>query len=389
MSHDREQHAADDATDARGLAASEHADQQPEQDRVDHVENDGDMDSMLTAIEKELTSLVTRCEQTTARHAEELTQRQAEIDRTLQIALKRQVEIDRQNDQLRRLADEVVQAERSLSERRNRLARRLRDRRSKMIERMTAAVDAHARRAAEELQSRAETLADREAACDQAAEQVERAMASAQTDMARARDVQALVEEQAALTADHAKSMDDLLMRREQAAHELVERLTDACALADRVRELKDQLREQRGESRELIERAERAERAKCDAESSLDAARARIAQLEDQAESLSRQKLLVEQRWLRVERELEQREATLASREQALAREAQRLSDDQAVCDSKIRELGGKLALQDRLERERWHDPRTPLPVSGLPLPAAARRRPELRLVQWKDKTS
>ncbi|MGD1917031.1 MAG: hypothetical protein ACFCBV_12710 [Phycisphaerales bacterium] len=387
MAHDREQHPADDTTDVHDIAAADAPASAAQEDASEQP--DGDVDSMLTAIERELTSLVTRCEETTARHAEELTQRQAEIDRTLQIALKRQVEIDRQTEGLKKLADEVVQAEHSLRQRRKSLALKLRHRRSQLSEKMTAAVDAHAERAAQELEARAKELAQREAECARSAEQTQQRMASAESDLEHAQEVRALVEQQASLTAEHARDMDEVLAKREQASLELVERLTDACDLADRVRELKGQLREYRGESRELLERVERAEGGRVDAQSALDAARARIAQLESQVQSLSRDKLLVEQRSLRVEAELDLRESHLTSREQAIELESQRLADDQAACDHKIRELGDKLAAGDRLERERALDPRTPLPECSWPLPVSPRRRPELRLVPWKGSTS
>ena len=391
MAHDREQHPASDTADVqditRRIASGETPTPGAHQTAAGQAE--GDVDSMLSAIERELTSLVTRCEQTTAKHAEELTQRQAEIDRSIQIAMKRQVEMDRQTEGLKRLAEEVVQAEQSLSQRRQKLAQSLRQRRSQLAEKMTAAVDAHAERAARELEARAEELADREADCADSVEHTHQRMALAEANLEHAQEVRALVEQQASLTAEHARDVDLVLTNREQASLELVDRLADACGLADRVRELKDQLREHRSESRELLDRVERAEAGRFDVQSALDAARARIAQLESQVESLSRDKLLVEQRSVRFEADLSQRESHLSSRERTIELESQRLADDQAACDHKIRELGDKLAAGDRLERERALDPRIPLAVSSWPLPVSPRRRPDLRLVSWKGSTT
>lgn len=343
---------------------------------------DADMDGVFSSIERELTSLVERCEQTTAQHAQELAQRQAEIDRTLQIAMKRQVEIDRQSTQLRGLAEEVVQAERSLGDRRRLLAERLRRRRRQLTERMTAAIDKHACRAAEEIEARAKELAQREAHLAHAQDRARAQADAAQTEREQLADIRRLLDEQASLTAEHARGMDVLLDRREKASLELIDRLTDACGLADRIRELGEKLRESRTELRDLDERASNAERERNNAHSALDAARARIAQLESRIESLSRDKLLIQQRAERLEQERSRRESDLARREAQLRREALRLSDDQAACDDKLRELGHKLGLHDLRRREQWLDPRTPLPASSMPLICAIRRRPDLRFV-------
>lgn len=327
-------------------------------------EGEGDVDGLLSSIEQELSALVARCERTTAQHARELDQRQAELDRTLQIAMKRQVEIDRQSAELRGLANEVVRAESELARKRRALAQSLRRRRTQIAQRMTAAVDRHARRASQELEAHAKELARREA------------------DLAGLLDVRQLVEDQAALTAEQARSMDALLRQRDQASLELLERLSDACALADRVREMGEQLREARVEGREHQSRAEAAERERAGARSSLEAARARIAQLESRVEVLSRDHLLLEQRMVREREDLKAREARLTQREQRLREESQRLAQDQAACDQALRELGLRLAENDRLERARRLDPRTPLPACSWPVPVCARRRPDLRLV-------
>lgn len=325
---------------------------------------EGDMEGLLASIEQELNSLVSRCEQTTAQHARELDQKQAEIDRTLQIALKRQSEIDRHSAELRSLATQVANAESELSRKRRSLAQSLRRRRAQLAQRMTAAVDRHARRAADELEARAKELAHREA------------------ELAGLLDVRQLIDDQAALTAEQARTMDALLRQREQASMELLERLSDACGLADRVRELSDSLRESRLEVREYQERAETAERERQGSRSALEAARARIAQLEARIDALHRDNLLLEQRLVRERDDLQARESRLAQREQHLRAETLRLAEDQAACDQKLRELGHRLAQNDRLERARRLDPRTPLPVCSWPLPVCARRRPELRLV-------
>ncbi len=360
---------------------AQHEDQQGVEDSPE-LEGEADVDNVLASIEQELSALVARCEQTTAQHARELTQRQAEIDRSIQIAMKRQVEIDRRAAQLRELADEVVLAESKLTDRKRALAERLRRRRLWMSARTTAAVDTHAKRAGQEIEARAKELAQREAALAQAAEEIKVRAEVAQRETVRMQDVKRLVEDQAALTADHAKSMDALLSMREQASLELIERLSDACGLADRVRDLSERLRESRLEVRESAERADQAQRERTDARASLDAARARIAQLESRVEGMSRDHLLLEQRSLRLEEDLKAREARLAQREQRLRQEALRLADDQAACDSKLGELGQRLAQSDRLERQRRLDPRTPLAISSMPLPVSVRRRPELRLV-------
>lgn len=369
MSQHEDQHSVDEALEPAETFQSDGA-------------PDGDVDNVMASIERELTSLVERCEQTTAQHARELAQRQAEIDRTLQIAMKRQVEIDRQSNQLRGLAEEVVQAERALTDRRRLLAERLRRRRAQLTERMTAAIDKHARRAADEIETRAKELAQREAHLAHAQDEARAQSDAAQTEREQLSEVRRLVDEQASLTAEHARSVEGLLDRREKSSLELIERLTDACGLADRVRDLSDQLRESRTELRELGERVDTAERERGNAHGALDAARARIAQLESRIESLSRDKLLLQQRSERFEHELSSREARLARREAQLRQEALRLSDDQAACDDKLRELGLKLELHDRQRRERWLDPRTPLPACSMPVICAARRRPELRFV-------
>lgn len=350
---------------------------------------DGDVDGTLSAIERELTALVNRCEQTTARHAEELEQRQAEIDRTLQIALKRQVEIDRQSAELRRLADEVVQAERELTHRRQTLAGRLKRRRARLTENLTASIDAHAKRAAEELEARAKELSNREAECNRAGAQAKAQLESARAEAERSREIRQLVEEQASLAAEHAKAMDDLISKREQSSLELVERLTDACGMADRVRDLSEQLREARLECRELRERADQFEQAQRGAGSELDAARARIARLESHVESINREKLLLEQRWTRHGEALEARETEVRRRERWIEEQSRRLREDQAACDKMVRDLGKTLGEHDRMERQRRLDPRTPLATTSMPLPASARRRPEVRLVHWKGKTT
>lgn len=346
-------------------------------------ETEADVDHVLTSIEQELSALVSRCEQTTAQHARELTQRQAEIDRSIQIALKRQIEIDRQSAELRALGDEVARAESHLTERKRRLAERLRRRRQWMDDRLTAAVDTHARQASEQVEARARELADREAALARAADQTEARARAAAGELERLKEVRELVDEQASLTARHMQEAEALLAKREHAALELVERLSDACGLADRVRELSEQVRESRLEARESAERAEQAERDRTEARSALDAARARIAQLESRMEGLSREKLLLEQRLHRRDEELTEREAKLSVRERRLQSESRRLAEDQAACDAKLRELGSTLSQHDRRQRERRLDPRTPLPVSSMPLPVSPRRRPELRLVR------
>ena len=369
MAHQEEQHGVNDGLRDGEAEATEPA-------------HEADVDHVLASIERELTSLVERCEQTTSAHARELTQKQAEIDRTLQIAMKRQVEIDRQSAQLRGLADEVVQAERELADRRRLLADRLRRRRSQMVERMTAAVDTHARRAAEEIDARAKELAQREAHLARAQDEAEARSEAAQAKLDQLAEVRNLVEEQASLSAEHTKSVEGMLERRERASLELVERLSDACGLADRVRELSEQLRESRLESRELRERVEAAERDRADTIGALDAARAHIAQLESRIGALSQNKLLLEQRAQQLEQERESRERGLSRREALLRQESLRLSDDQAACDQKLRELGDKLAEHDRRRRERWLDPRTPMPACAMPPIASARRRPELRFI-------
>ena len=377
MAQHEDQHSVEDAPDTGAEQPYEGSEAHEA-----HEAQEADVDNVLASIERELTSLVERCEQTTAQHARELTQRQAEIDRTLQIALKRQVEIDRQSAQLRGLADEVVQADRALTDRRRALADRLRRRRAWMADRMTAAVDTHARRAADEIETRAKELAKRESELAMALEDAHTQSQAAQSDRENIAEVRKLIDEQATMTAEHAKTVDGLLSQREQASQELVERLSDACGLADRVRALSDQLRESRLETRELAERVEVAERERGDTRGALDAARARIAQLESRIEGLSRDKLLLEQRSQRLEQEAGTREAKLASRETMLKQEALRLADDQAACDNKLRELGTKLAQHDRVKRERWLDPRTPLATSSMPVLASPRRRPELRFV-------
>lgn len=344
--------------------------------------HDGDVENVLASIEQELNALVERCEQTTAQHARELTQRQAEIDRTIQIAMKRQVEIDRQTAELRSLADAVVKAEAQLSDRRRRLAARLRRRREWMSTRTTKAVDAHARQAAQEIEARAQELAEREASFAIDSEAIKAQAKAVEQEAARLKEVRQLVEEQARLTAEHAHGMEVMLHKREQASLELIERLSDACGLADRVRTLSDHVREGRLEVRESHERAAQAEHEAAEARSALDAARARIAQLESRVEGLNRDKLLLEQRSLRLQDEFNARERRLAQREQQLRRESLRLADDQAACDSKLLELGHKLSESERRERSRRLDPRTPLATTSMPLPACVRRRPELRLV-------
>lgn len=345
-------------------------------------DQDADVENVLASIEQELSALVERCEQTTAQHARELTQRQAEIDRTIQIAMKRQVEIDRRTTELRRLADEVVAAEASLTERRRALADRLRRRRVRMEERVTAAVDEHARRAAEEIEARAHELAERESQYSEVQSRLDAQSVAVQAERAQNQEVRRLIEEQAAMTAEHADAMDAHLAKRDQASLELLEQLRDACGLADRVRELSNEVREGRLEVRESAERVEQAEREQAEARSSLDAARARIAQLEQRIEELSRDNLLHEQRAARTTHELDARESRLDERERRLNAEALRLACDQAACDDKIRELGRGLAEHDRAARARWHDPRTPLAVGSLPLPVSPRRRPDIRLV-------
>lgn len=375
MAQHEDQHSVEDSPDVGGRFSSK-------SENSSNESPDTDVDNVLASIEQELSALVARCEQTTAQHARELTQRQSEIDRTIQIAMKRQVEIDRQSAQLRELADEVVRAEAKFGQRKRDLAVRLRRRRAWMAARTTAAVDTHARRAAGEIEARADELAQREAALTQAAEEIKLRAKSTEQDTVRLREVKKLIEDQAALTAEHAQSMDALLSKREQASLELIERLGDACGLADRVRDLSEQLRESRLEVRECAERADRADRERAGVRSSLDAARARIAQLESRVEGLSREKLLLEQRSLRTEEDLKTREARLGQREQRVRQEALRLADDQAACDLKLAELGRRLAQSDRIERQRRLDPRTPLAISSMPLPVTARRRPELRLV-------
>lgn len=342
-----------------------HVEDNPDLESDPSVPIDGDMEGLLSSIEQELSALVARCEQTTAQHARELDQRQAELDRTLQIALKRQTEIDRRTAELRGLAQEVVQAESALAGKRRDLARRLRSRREQMSQRMTVAVDRHARRAAQELEARAAELARREA------------------ELSGLMDVRQLVEDQAALMAGQCKNMESVFRQRDQASMELLERLSDACELAGRVRELSEQLREARLEGRESLERAEAAEREQLGVRSALEAARARIAQHEARIESLHRDKLLLEQRLVREREELQNRESRLSQREQRLRQETLRLAEDQAACDQKLRELGQRLAQSDRLERARRLDPRTPLPACSWPIPVCARRRPELRLVK------
>ncbi|MFI4917492.1 MAG: hypothetical protein ACIAS6_13420 [Phycisphaerales bacterium JB060] len=344
---------------------------------------DADVDNVLASIEQELSALVDRCEQTTAQHARELSQRQAEIDRTIQIALKRQVEIDRQTAKLRSLADEVVQAEADLTERKRKLAERLRRRRARMDTKMTASVDAHAQRAAQELEARAEELAQREAEQEVAAQRANEQAETARLEMARLQEVRQLIDEQASMTAEHAQAMEAQLAKRDQASLELLERLREACGLADRVRELSTEVREGRVEVRESLDRAEHAERERVEARSSLEAARARIAQLESSVQDLSREKLLHEQRAMRTNSELQAREAAIAKREQQLREEAQRLAEDQAACDAQLRELGQQLVERDRADRARRLDPRTPQAISSLPIPATARRRPGLRLAE------
>jgi|GEM_PF-5737525 len=343
---------------------------------------DGDVENVLASIEQELNALVERCEQTTAQHSRELTQRQAEIDRTIQIAMKRQVEIDRQTAELRGLADEVVKAESELTDRRRRLAARLRRRRDWMSARTTKAVDAHARQAALEMETRAQELAEREACFAVESDAIQSQALAVEREAARLEEVKQLVEEQARLTAEHAQSMEAVLREREQASLELIERLSDACGLADRVRDLGNQVREGRLEVRESNERAEQAEHETAETRSALDAARARIAQLESRVEGLSREKLLAEQRSLRLEDDLNAREHRISQREQQVRRESLRLADEQAACDSKLLELGHKLSESERRERSRRLDPRTPLATTSMPLPVSVRRRPELRLV-------
>lgn len=344
--------------------------------------HDSDVDDVLASIEQELSALVERCEQTTAKHSKELTQRQAEIDRTIQIAMKRQVEIDRQTAELRGLADEVKKADSQLAERKRRLAARLRRRREWMSARTMSAVDEHARETAQEMEARAQELAEREASLALDSNAIKSEAEAVEQEVARLKEVKQLVEEQAGLTAEHAQSMQAVLHKREQASLELIERLSDACGLANRVRDLSDQIRESRLEVRESDERANEAERETADARSALDAARARIAQLESRVEGLSREKLLLEQRSLRLETDLATRESHLTQREQRVQQESLRLADDQAACDSKIRELGRKLSESERRERSRRLDPRTPLAITSMPLPVSVRRRPELRLV-------
>jgi chromosome segregation ATPase len=344
---------------------------------------DADVDNVLASIEQELSALVERCEQTTAQHARELTQRQAEIDRTIQIALKRQVEIDRQTAELRGLADEVVRAEARLSERKRRLAQRLRRRRAWLSERATAAIDTHAHAAAQEIEARARELAERQADLAAESETFRTRAQAVEHETERLNEVKRLVEEQAGLTAQHAQTMDELLGKREQASLELIERLSDACGLADRVRDLTEQVREGRLELREHAERADRAAREAANARSALDAARARIAQLEAQVQHVSRERLLLEQRSLRLSAEVDAREASVAKREHRVRVEAQRLAEDQAALDTQLHELGKKLAESERRERMRRLDPRTPLAVSSMPQPASVRRRPGLRLVK------
>ncbi len=343
---------------------------------------EADVENVLASIEQELSALVERCEQTTAQHARELTHRQAEIDRTIQIAMKRQIEIDRRSAELRSLADEVVAAEARLSDRRRLLADRLRRRRARIDERLTAAVDAHAQRAAQELEARADELATREAACELAQKDLDERASSVQAEHGRVRELRRLIEDQAALTAEHSSAMEAHLAKRDQASLELLEQLRDACGLADRVRELNNEVREGRLEVRESRERAEQAERDRAEARAGLEAARARIAQLEHRVEELSRENLLHEQRLARTTHELESREARVLERERRVAAEADRLAQDQAACDEKLRELGRRLAVSDRAERARRLDPRTPLAISSMALPVSARRRPEIRLV-------
>ncbi len=352
-----------------------------ERDGYTHDEpQDADVDNVLASIEQELNALVERCEQTTAQHAREFTQRQAEIDRTIQIALKRQVEIDRQTAELRGLADEVVKAEAALAQRKKRLAERLRRRKARMAARATSAVDRHAQQAAEEMEARAHELAEREAALAMESDLIKKKAESIAQETERLDEVKQLVEQQAKLTAQHAQSMDELLAKREHASLELVERLGDACGLADRVRDLTEQVREGRLECRESAQRAADAEQEASEARSALEAARARIAQLEARIEGMSRDNLLLEQRSLRIEEDLGTREAKLAEREHRVHRESLRLADDQAACDAKLRELGHKLSETERRERARRLDPRTPMAITSVPV--SLRRRPELRLV-------
>lgn len=378
MPQHEDQHHVEDGPDVGEREACEHDVPAGESPSA----HDTDVDHVLTSIEQELSALVERCEQTTAQHAKELTQRQAEIDRTIQIAMKRQVEIDRQTNELRSLADEVVKAESKLTDRRRRLAQKLRRRREWMSARTTAAVDTHAREAAEEMEARAQELAEREASLTVDSDAIKAEAEVVQQELARLAEIRQLVEDQAGLTAEHAQSMETLLHKREQASLELIERLSDACGLADRVRDLSDQVREGRLEVRESNERAGEAEHEAAEARSALDAARARIAQLESRVEGLSREKLLLEQRSLRLEDDLKTREGRLAKREQRVERESLRLADDQAACDSKLRELGHKMSESERRERSRRLDPRTPLATTSMPLPVSVRRRPELRLV-------
>ncbi len=351
-------------------------------DGVGDAEPDADVDNVLASIEQELSALVERCEQTTAQHARELTQRQAEIDRTIQIAMKRQVEIDRRTTELRRLADEVVAAEASLGERRRALAERLRRRRAWMDERLTAAVDQHARRAAQELEARAQELAERETQFSEVQSRLDEQAEAVESERAKNLEVRRLIEEQATMTASHADAMDAHLAKRDQASLELLEQLRDACGLADRVRELSNEVRESRLEVRESAERVEHAEREQAEARSSLEAARARIAQLEHRIEELSRDNLLREQRAARTNHEIEARHARLDERERRLNAEAERLASDQAACDDKLRELGHGLIERDRAARALRLDPRTPLAVSSLGIPVSPRRRPDIRLV-------
>jgi len=348
-----------------------------------------DVDRVLSSIEEELNALVARAEQTTSRHAEELGQRQADIDRMLQVTIKRQADLDAQRRELGALADEVAAGEHSLRARRAALAERLRRRRRQLAERAQERADRQAALAHAELRTRAAELAEREAELASRRAELASALEAAQADRERAQaemmqvwESRQLVDDQAQMVTDLAATMERSLSQREQASMELLDKLLEACGLTDRVRELSERLRDANLDARDALEQAEASRRERAEMQCSLDAARARLAQLEARVGQLAQDRLLHEQRAERLRAEMDSREATIERRERQVRAEALRLADDQAACDRIIGQLGEQLALVDQIERQRRLDPRTPLPPCSWPIPVSPRRRPGLRLV-------
>ncbi|MEO1007454.1 MAG: hypothetical protein AAFX79_02715 [Planctomycetota bacterium] len=358
-----------DQHEHEGLAGARSSEGDPPTDGVD---------DQFSAIERELQSLVQRCEQATSRQAAEMEQRQAELDRTLQIALKRQAELDRHGVELRALGKRVADADERLTQRRKILAERLRRRRA----RLAAAQHHHDAAHREDFEQREAELASREAELETALQVADEQLDRAQAERAQLDAARILIDEQATLMAVHAETSEKLCAAREETALELIERLEEVFGQGDRIRELSEQLRDSRSESRELVAASDRASQESRELRAALEAARAHIARLESRVEDMSHDHVLQSQHSLRLTAELEEREALLRAQAERLQRESRRLADDQAACDQALFRLGRQLDRADRAAFERWVDPRTPLPVSAWPIPVVARRRPDLRLV-------